>query len=71
MNQAEIICTLLIVVAALAILAKKVALPDAGGGKWFAWQGQSSGEWNEFLINDRFYQTNLKNSSHGSYSNPF
>src|SRR5258708_22611256 len=27
MNQAEIICTLLIVVAALAILAKKVALP--------------------------------------------
>ena len=27
MNQAELICTLLIVVAALAILAKKVALP--------------------------------------------
>ena len=27
MNQAEVICTLLIVVAALAILAKKVALP--------------------------------------------
>ena len=27
MNQAEIICTLLIVVAALAILAKKVELP--------------------------------------------
>src|SRR6202008_1737764 len=27
MNQAEVICTLLIVVAALAILAKKLALP--------------------------------------------
>jgi hypothetical protein len=33
MQQAEVICTLLIVVAALAILAKKVALRDHIGIK--------------------------------------